>query len=131
MEQSVLQDEQAKNWQCAGIEDALSRLELLVNEKPLNAAKALFSRRSGLELQMATFATTERLTFLDISNAMGTIKELVDAGEVYIKKIMLWRVEFGNGMERHEAPECQSRPYARRSGTAMLTAWVTVTRTTR
>jgi len=98
-------EEKRIDWQYAGIEDALSKLELIADGKPLNAAKVLFSTRSGLEIQMATFATTERLTFLDISNAMGTIKELVDAGEMYIKKIMLWRAEFGDGMERHEVPE--------------------------
>ncbi|MDR2108663.1 MAG: putative DNA binding domain-containing protein [Coriobacteriales bacterium] len=92
-------------WEYGGVEDALGRLELLVRGKPVNAAKVMFGTRSGLELQMATFATDERLTFIDISNATGTIKELVDAGETYVKKIMLWRAEFGDGMERHEVPE--------------------------
>ena len=98
-------EEKRIDWQYTGIKDALSKLELLSEDKLLNTAKILFSKRSGLELQMATFATEERLTFLDISNAFGTVKELVDAGEMYIKKIMLWRAEFGDGMERHEVPE--------------------------
>jgi biotin operon repressor len=64
-----------------------------------------FSTNPQLELIMATFATEERLTFLNIDNSVGTIIKLVDAGELYVKKAIQWRLEFGDGMKRVEVPE--------------------------
>ena len=93
------------DWRYSSIDDALTRLSLIKNGRLLNTAKVMFSTRPDLELQMAVFASERRLTFLDISNATGTIKELVDAGELYVKKTIQWRAEFGDGMERTEVPE--------------------------
>jgi ATP-dependent DNA helicase RecG len=92
-------------WQYVSVEDAMDRLELIKNGRLLNTAKVMFSTHPQLELMMATFASEERLTFLDISNAVGTIKELVDVGEAYVKKTIQWRAEFGDGMTRTEVPE--------------------------
>jgi ATP-dependent DNA helicase RecG len=92
-------------WKYAGVEDALSRLKLLSGGKLLNTAKVMFSTNPRLELIMATFASEERLTFLNIDNSVDTIIKLVDAGELYVKKAIQWRLEFGNGMKRGEVPE--------------------------
>jgi ATP-dependent DNA helicase RecG len=86
--------------------DILKRLNLLNdNNKVNNTAKVMFCENNNLEIQMATFATNERLTFLDIQRESGTINELVDIAENYIKKTIRWRVEFGHGLQRKEIPE--------------------------
>ena len=86
-------------------EDILKRLDLLNDVKINNAAKVMFCDNVNLEIQMAIFATNERLTFLDIQRERGTIIELVDIAESYIKKHTRWRVEFDGSMERNEIPE--------------------------
>lgn len=92
-------------WKYSDAEDALIRLDLLSGDKLLNTAKVMFSTKPQLELIMATFASEERLTFLNIDNAVDTIVNLVDAGELYVKKAIQWRLEFGDGMRRVEVPE--------------------------
>lgn len=62
------------------------------------------AQRDYNDLQMAVFAGTERLTFLDIQREHGTIFELVDRAEKYIFKNIRWRVEFGS-LQRKEIPE--------------------------
>jgi ATP-dependent DNA helicase RecG len=85
--------------------DILNRLDLSKADKINNAAKVMFCDKTNLEIQMATFATNERLTFIDISRESGTISELVDLAENYIKKTMRWRVEFDGSIQRREIPE--------------------------
>ena len=86
-------------------QDILKRLNLIKDNKVNNTAKAMFCENANLEIQMATFATNERLTFLDIQRESGTVNELVDIAENYIKKTIRWRVEFGHGLQRKEIPE--------------------------
>jgi len=64
----------------------LNKLEATDNGKLKNAADALFCGWSMLEVQMAIFAGTERLTFNDIQRSSGSVIELVDIAEKYIKK---------------------------------------------
>ena len=71
----------------------------------LNAGKALFSDDIIQDLQMAIFATTERLTFNDIQRYHGPVLKLVDIAETYIKSNIHWRVEFTGALERKEIPE--------------------------
>ena len=85
--------------------DILKKLSLLNADKINNTAKVMFCENANLEIQMATFATNERLTFLDIQRESGTVNELVDIAESYIKKTIRWRVEFGGGLQRKEIPE--------------------------
>ncbi|MCL2776310.1 MAG: putative DNA binding domain-containing protein [Oscillospiraceae bacterium] len=85
--------------------DILKRLKLLSGDSVNNTAKVMFCDNANLEVQMATFATNERLTFLDIDRKSGTINELVDIAENYIKKNIRWRVEFDGGLQRKEIPE--------------------------
>ena len=74
-------------------------------DKITNAAKVMFCPDVNLEVQMSIFATNERLTFLDIDRKSGTIIELVDIAERYIKNHTRWRVEFDGGLQRNEIPE--------------------------
>ena len=87
-------------------EDVLTKLELLTASGISNAAEAMFGKTPGLEVQMAIFATEEKLTFNDIANMKGRIIDLVDAAEKYIKNNIRYRVIIdGTQMERNEIPE--------------------------
>lgn len=65
----------------------------------------LFSESIYAELQMAIFAGTERLTFLDIQRERGTVFELVALAEKYITSNIHWRVKFDGSLQRKEIPE--------------------------
>ena len=83
----------------------LNKLFLTQGGFLLNAAKVLFCDSILAELQMAIFATNERLTFNDIQRKHGNIFELVDAAELYIKNNIKWKVDFDGSRERKETPE--------------------------
>ena len=78
---------------------------LLEEEYLLNAGKALFSDDIVQDIQMAIFATNERLTFNDIQRHHGPVLKLVDIAENYIKSNIHWRVEFTGTLQRAEIPE--------------------------
>lgn len=83
----------------------LNQLELTSGDKLLNAGKALFGDDLIQDVQMAIFATNERLTFNDIQRYHGPVLKLVDIAETYIKSNIHWRVEFTGALERKEIPE--------------------------
>ncbi len=83
----------------------LDKLGLTEGEHLLNAGAALFCDTSINELQMAKFATNERLTFTDIRRFTGSIFDLVKKAEQYVIDAMDWRVEIGSGLSRKEIPE--------------------------
>lgn len=83
----------------------LNQLELTNGDRLINAGKALFSDDIIQDVQMAIFATTERLTFNDIQRFHGPVLKLVDIAETYIKSNIHWRVEFTGALERKEIPE--------------------------
>lgn len=83
----------------------LEKLELTHENYLLNAGAALFCNSGINELQMAKFATDERLTFTDIRRFTGSIMELAKKAEQYIIDAMDWRVEIGKGLARREIPE--------------------------
>ena len=71
-----------------------------------NTAKVMFGKEPRIEIQMAIFATTEKLTFNDINRAEGRILDLVDIGERYIRNAMRYRVIIdGTQISRKEIPE--------------------------
>ncbi|MGN0337619.1 MAG: ATP-binding protein [Lachnospiraceae bacterium] len=83
----------------------LDKLELTSREYLLNAGVALFCDCGIMnEVQIAKFASNERLTFTDIRRYSGSIMELKKKTEQYLIDAMDWRVEFGN-MTRKEIPE--------------------------
>lgn len=83
----------------------LNQLELTDGNQLLNAGKALFSDDIIQDVQMAIFATNERLTFNDIQRHHGPVLKLVDIAESYIKSNIHWKVEFTGALQRTEIPE--------------------------
>ena len=75
---------------------ALDKLGLLSGDFLLNAGVVLFCENTTNDLQMAIFAGTERLTFLDIQRQHGSVFDLVSEAEQYIFKNIRWRVQFGS-----------------------------------
>ncbi|MDR1015253.1 MAG: putative DNA binding domain-containing protein [Coriobacteriales bacterium] len=86
-------------------EDILNRLELLDDGNPNNTAIAMFGKKGIAEIQMAIFATDVKHTFIDIDRKKGAIIDLVDAGELYIRKNIRWRVVRDGAPQRTEVPE--------------------------
>lgn len=87
------------------IKVVLDKLELTEGEYLLNAGAVLFCDCGIMnELQIAKFASNERLTFTDIRRYSGSVMELKKRAEQYIIDAMDWRVEFGN-LTRKEIPE--------------------------
>lgn len=83
----------------------LNQLELSEGDMLTNAGKALFADDMLQDIQMAIFATNERLTFNDIQRFHGPVLKLVDIAENYIKSNIHWRVEFTGALQRTEIPE--------------------------
>jgi ATP-dependent DNA helicase RecG len=85
--------------------EVLNRLSATVDNKLKNAADVLFCGSSMLEIQMAIFAGTERLTFNDIDRKSGSVTELVAIAEKYIRSNIRWRVVLDGSIQRKEIPE--------------------------
>jgi ATP-dependent DNA helicase RecG len=83
----------------------LNQLELSEGENLINAGKALFADDLIQDIQMAIFATEDRLTFNDIQRHHGSVLKLVEIAENYIKSNIHWRVEFTGALQRTEIPE--------------------------
>lgn len=103
----ILKAKKAKRINFDYIDDksSLDKLELIENDKLTNAGMVLFTENNYSDLQMAVFATDQRLTFLDIDRKRGNIFDLVNTAEDYIKRNINWRVEFDGSLERIEIPE--------------------------
>jgi len=86
-------------------EEVLNKLGLTDGNKLKNAADVLFVGSRMLEMQMAIFAGTERLTFNDIKRYHGSVTSLVEIAETYIKNNMRWRVVLDGSIKRKEIPE--------------------------
>ncbi len=82
----------------------MKKLGLVQGNHLLNAGVALFCDTDINELQMAKFASNERLTFTDIRKYTGSIIELADRAEKYVMDAMDWRAEI-KGLTREEIPE--------------------------
>ena len=72
----------------------LNQLELTEGDMLLNAGKVLFGDDILQDVQMAIFATNERLTFNDIQRYHGPVLKLVDIAENYIKSNIHWKVGY-------------------------------------
>jgi ATP-dependent DNA helicase RecG len=86
-------------------DEVLNRLGVTENGKLKNAADALFCGSLNLEVQMAIFAGTERLTFNDIARKSGSVTELVEIAGKYIRNNIRWRVVLDGSIQRKEIPE--------------------------
>lgn len=83
----------------------LRKLGLSEGDHLTNAGKVLFADDIVQDVQMAIFATNERVTFNDIQRVHGPIIRLVDFAEKYILNNIHWRVEFDGSIQRKEIPE--------------------------
>ena len=70
-----------------------------------NAACAVFIGMPLLEVQMAVFATKQKLTFLDIRRGGGNIRQLIEIAIKYIIDNTRWRVVLDGSVQRKEIPE--------------------------
>jgi ATP-dependent DNA helicase RecG len=86
-------------------EDVLHKLSVIEDGKLKNAAFALFGGSPMLEMQMAIFATNERLTFNDIKRESGSVISLVKTAEKYIRSNIRWKVVLDGSLQRKEIPE--------------------------
>jgi ATP-dependent DNA helicase RecG len=86
-------------------DDILSRLQLYADGNLSNTAVAMFGKKPQTEIQMAIFATDVKHTFIDIDRKKGTILDLVDTGEKYIRSNIRWRVVRDGSPQRTEIPE--------------------------
>jgi len=94
------------NYIYTDAKDILNRLKLYDNGVLNNTAHIMFGKDPGLEIQMAIFATSEKLTFNDINRAEGRVLDLVDIAERYIRNVMRYRVVIdGSQLARKEIPE--------------------------
>ena len=86
-------------------ESVLNKLELTSGDFLLNAGAALFVDCGINDLQMAKFASNERITFTDIRRQTGSILGLVEVAMQYLIDAMDWRAEFNGKLRRDEIPE--------------------------
>lgn len=98
-------DKKRINLEYTDKKTVLNKLFLTLDGKLLNAGKVLFCESEMAELQMAIFATGERLTFNDIKRMHGDIFTLIDAAELYVRSNINWKVKFDGSMQRKEIPE--------------------------
>ena len=82
----------------------LRHLGLLNKHKLNNAGAVLFSKKTTVWVQMAIFATDEKLTFIDMASDEDNILNILDKAERYILKNIHWKAVI-SGMEREEIPE--------------------------
>jgi ATP-dependent DNA helicase RecG len=84
--------------------NVLNKLNLIKGSKLLNAGRALFCKDNGIEARAAVFATNEKTTFLDIQLFKGTLFDIINQCETYIKEHINWRADI-TGFKRVEIPE--------------------------
>jgi len=87
------------------VKDTLDRLYVSNGDALTNAACTVFVGMPLLEVQMAVFATKQKLTFLDIRRGNGNIRQLIEIAVKYIIDNIRWRVVFDGSLQRREVPE--------------------------
>jgi ATP-dependent DNA helicase RecG len=86
----------------------LSVLDVIKDDKVMNAAYALFGKGNPVSLKVACYATDEKITFLDLKEFKGNIYNLISEAMLYISKNIRWRVDIG-ARKRVEIPEIPIR----------------------
>ena len=86
-------------------EDTLIRLGMMKDGMLTNAAVVFFCGATLLEVQMAVFAGTERLSFNDIQRDGGNTQQLAAIAERYVRNNIRWKVIFDGSLQRKEIPE--------------------------
>lgn len=86
--------------------ELLEKLNLISKDKLNNAGRMLFSKNKPIVLKMAVFATSEKITFLDIKREEGNIFQLIDKAMKYLVGNLRWRVSLDtDNIHRKETPE--------------------------
>ncbi|MDR2572733.1 MAG: putative DNA binding domain-containing protein [Desulfovibrio sp.] len=84
--------------------NALHKLDLLQDGKPVNTALAFFAKKPIVKMRCAVFASTTTSTILDQQDYEGCILELIEQGQAYILK----NIHIGmrlEGLYRVDVPE--------------------------
>lgn len=89
-------------------EKILSSLDLCDGNNLKNAGVALFGKDAKIGLKLATYATDDKVTFLDLKLINGNIYNLVNIAIKYILDNIKWRVDI-NSRKREEIPEIPER----------------------
>lgn len=92
------------DFEFGSVRGTLNKLDLLAGGRLLKAAEVLFCDRNPIEVQAAIFAGTDKTTFIDIKQFKGTVFDVLEKSETYLKEHIDWRVKFGS-LERQEIPE--------------------------
>lgn len=82
----------------------LTSLELCADNRLNNAGNALFGKNATVHLKLATFATDDKVTFLDLKLLTGNIYNLSSVAIQYINDRINWRAEIDE-RRRKEIPE--------------------------
>ena len=85
-------------------EKLLAMLGVIKEGKINNAGYALFGSDAKIGLKLATYATDNKVTFLDLKLINGNVYNLVSVALDYILSKINWRVEIGS-RKRDEIPE--------------------------
>jgi ATP-dependent DNA helicase RecG len=86
------------------LHNALEKLDLMKDDKLLNAAKVFFAKKTAVKLRCAVFASTSTATILDQQDYQGDILSLIEHGQAYI----LRNIHLGmrlEGLYRVDVPE--------------------------
>ena len=84
--------------------NALHKLDLLQNGKPVNTALAFFAKKPIVKMRCAVFASTTTATILDRQDYEGDILELIEQGQTYILKNIHTGMRL-EGLYRVDVPE--------------------------
>lgn len=85
-------------------EKLLSTLEVVKDGRIKNAGYVLFGKNVNVGLKLATYATNNKVTFIDLKLINGNVYNLVGIALEYILNKINWRVEIGS-RKRSEIPE--------------------------
>lgn len=100
------------------VKATLNKLHLLDGDQLTNAGEVLFCEDNSLELQAATFAGNDRLTFLDIKTFTGDLFSLRNQAELYVNANMRWRADLSES-RRKEIPEVPVRALSEAIGNSL------------
>lgn len=96
------------NFRFTTVTSVLNKLNLLKDGKLLKATETLFCENNSLEVQTAVFAGIDKLTFLDIRQITGSIFNVLEQSESYVKEHINWRADLTES-GRKEIPEIPLR----------------------
>ncbi len=87
-------------------ESLLAKHDLYRNGYLTNAGVMLFGNSKPITLKLVVFATSERITILDMKSIKGNIFELIDESMNFIIKNIRWKVIINDeSLQRKEVPE--------------------------